>query len=123
VVTPAPTPPALARLSLEVSPAAARVSIDGTAVEVRAGRVLIEGPVGSVRTARVTAGGRTMEQRVAITEDGLFPARVVLASSSQPAHLRAPLPKSEPLNASGAVPDVSPGPASSSAIGLTTTFE
>jgi serine/threonine-protein kinase len=118
------SPPALKRVSLEVRPAAARVAIDGVPAEVRAGRVLIEGPVGSVRTARVMIAGRTIEQRVAITEDGLIPPRLVVAlAGGQPPAPRAAPPKAEPESASASDPETAAAPAGSSAIGLTTIFE
>lgn len=122
VVAPVPSQPSLKRLSLEVSPAAARVSIDGVAAAVRAGRVLVEGPVGSVRTARVTVAGRSIEQRVAITEDGLIPPRVGVAVGGQSANPPVPAPKLQAVQAAE-VAAPTPTPVSSTAVGLTTVFE
>ena len=111
-----PSQPVPKRLALEVSPAAARVWLDGTPVEVRDGRVIIEGTVGVVRTARVMAGGRTMEQRIAITEDGLIPPRLTVASGAQPV-----IPR--PSASSPPQAPTTPAPSSSAPNGLTTIFE
>jgi serine/threonine-protein kinase len=97
----AASPPLLKRFSLEVSPPAARVSIDGVAVEAHAGRVLIEGVVGSAHTARVTFAERSNEQRIAITEEGLVPAQIVVpvrrAPQTPPKASSAPAPKYQPI--------------------------
>jgi hypothetical protein len=43
---------------------------------------LLDGPVGSVRSLRVSLGGRSRDARVAITHDGLVPARVWAPAAS-----------------------------------------
>jgi hypothetical protein len=113
-------PPSLKRFSLEVRPVTARVALDGAVVEARAGRVLLEGVVGSVHTARVTVGGRSHEQRVAITEDGLIPARVALpAPSGAPAQPSPAALKTAPASETQA----GPAAEAESSNGLITKFE
>ena len=79
---PAPTattivaPPAIKSFELAVSALGARISVDGVEREVTDGRAHIEGPVGTVHAVRLSRAGQVFEQLVAITEDGLLPARV-----------------------------------------------
>jgi serine/threonine-protein kinase len=121
VMVSTPAPAALKRFSLEVSPATARVSIDGLVAEARAGRVLIEGVVGSAHTARVTFAGRSNEQRVAITEEGLVPGRIAVAASVVSAGQPPAPPKSSAAPVAEAPANPVPTPASS--VDLTTVFE
>jgi eukaryotic-like serine/threonine-protein kinase len=77
-----PPEPEPASFALEVGPPNALVSVDGKPVPVKEGKVLLDGPVGSVRSLRVSLGGRSRDARVAITHDGLVPARVWAPAAS-----------------------------------------
>jgi serine/threonine protein kinase len=111
----------LSRFSLQVSPPVAHVSLGGVAVESHAGRVLIEGPVGSVHTVRVSFGGRSLEQRVVITEDGLVPPAIIVPVNAGSASRPPAAPTSPPTSVTDVV--VNPATAPGSSMGLTTTFE
>jgi eukaryotic-like serine/threonine-protein kinase len=122
--TPAPSPPTqasaspLQALPLEITPASASVSVDGVSKAVNAGRVLIEGPVGAVRRVRLAHLGQSREQTVAITANGLMPARLVLAAKSA---ISAASSLSAPTNPPPPTPAVPAEPASGAV--LTPTFE
>jgi hypothetical protein len=81
------TPP-VQHFALEVGPPGARVVVDGALVSAKKGQVPISGPAGTALTVRVELGSRSTEQRVAITNDGLVPSRLVLAPIVTPRALR-----------------------------------
>jgi len=71
----APTPRTVA---LSVSPADAKVEVDGEPVEVSDGKVSITGKLGSVYEVRVTDDKSEKVEKVAITEAGPVPAEIAL---------------------------------------------
>ncbi|MFO0567932.1 MAG: serine/threonine-protein kinase [Polyangiaceae bacterium] len=66
------------RYELSVAPEGVEVSIDGKVAEVKNGKVELTGTLGETRTVKVSAGGKTREQVVAISQNGLVPDRVEL---------------------------------------------
>lgn len=85
-------PPAVQHFALEVGPPGARVAVDGAFVATKNGQILISGLAGTALTVRVELGSRSTEQRVAITNDGLVPSRLVLASVVAPTAPRRDAP-------------------------------
>jgi hypothetical protein len=64
------------RFYLEVAPPDAVATVNGTPAAVVNGKILIEGPLGSAHAVRLVAAGNTLEARVALTAEGLIPARL-----------------------------------------------
>lgn len=84
--TPGPVP---ARFQLEVAPAGAAVSVDGVPTSARDGKVELVGQLGATHSVRLTVSGQTVEERVAITAEGLIPPRIALVlapPSGRPRH-------------------------------------
>jgi hypothetical protein len=77
--TPASVP---VRFQLEVEPANAAVLVDGAPRQPQDGKLELAGPLGSIHLVRLTLSGRSIEERVAITADGLMPPTIVLAMPS-----------------------------------------
>jgi serine/threonine-protein kinase len=98
-------PPASKTFVLEVSPANVAVTVDGAPASVVDGRVSLSGTVGTVRALKLTHAGRTTEQRVAITSEGLVPAKLAIARAIPSNGPRAERPKTSSL-ASSAPPAI-----------------
>lgn len=116
--------PALRRFELEVGPPHARVFIDEEQASPRRGRVVLEGPVGTARRVRVALGSLVIDQRVAITQEGLVPSRLHLAT---PQESRARPQLHEGASGTQSTPQVPSAegvePRAPSTPGLSTVFE
>ena len=117
-VAPASAPSvALQRFSLQVSPPGARLTVDQLPVVVQDGRAIIEGPLDSVKVVRVTFAGRSFEGGVALTRDGLVPARIALPIDRPPKNPR------KPSNSPQQEPEAKPSPPALTPSGLSEVFE
>lgn len=105
------------RFLLEVSPPGARLTVDQLPVDVRDGRAVIEGPLDSVKVVRVTFAGRSFEGGVALTRDGLVPARIALPTAGPRAQ------PGKPSNSPQQEPEAQPSPSSLTPSGLSEVFE
>jgi serine/threonine protein kinase len=68
----------LAQFQLEIVPAEAQVTVDGHAVSTRGGQLELAGPLGATHIVHLTSQGQSLEERVAITAEGLIPSKLVL---------------------------------------------
>lgn len=138
--------PAIKTFGLEVAPSAVAVTVDGKAKPSTNGHVTLSGEVGSVLTVKLSYAGQSIEQRVAITTQGLVPSRVAISKPSavsgppadrpgasktgaRPIDVVSPFDatrSSNRLDAAASPPGSSPSdatPASSASIGLSEKFE
>lgn len=99
----APVTPALKQFMLDVAPAGAFALLDGEPVPNQGGRILVQGPVGSVHNVRLTRAGRSVEQRIAITVEGLVPPKMAILQPSQ-----RPVEQSPPAASAPVQPQTSP---------------
>ncbi|MBK7580868.1 MAG: serine/threonine protein kinase [Myxococcales bacterium] len=68
---------------LGIIPDNAEVTIDGNRVDVKNGKVEISGTLGETRNVKLTVGGKTKEQTVAVSQNGLVPDRIELVVSAR----------------------------------------
>lgn len=88
-------PPEARTVVLVVQPETAAIAVDGHPRQHRNGVVELRGPLGSVFTVEAVANGSTIIQRVAVTDVGALPARLVVPPTltpviTQPAPVIAP---------------------------------
>ena len=138
--------PAIKTFGLEVAPAGVAVTVDGKARPSTNGRVTLSGEVGSVLTVKLSHAGQSMEQRVAITTEGLVPSKVAIPTpsamsgppanrpdaskrSARPIDVVSPFGATQPSGnrtVAASAPGSSPSdvaPAASASIGLSEKFE
>jgi eukaryotic-like serine/threonine-protein kinase len=115
-------------VSVEVVPTSAYVEVDGEPVVVRDGAITVAGKLGSAHQVKLLVGGRESTTKVAITQTGAIPGKVVL---ELPASTRATArgnerasPKPPPAKSSKPPDEATPKPATSKGgVGVVSVFE
>ncbi len=117
-------PPTARTVQVRISPATAKVELDGHEATVQGGELEISGTLGSAHVVHVTLGPRQNSVQVVIAESGALPDHVELVAASAPAGAAASKSQAHaPAAAAAATPAVAAKTAKPSGPALDKKFE